>query len=155
MNQRLSLILILLLFCSCVEKKDSKVCNITEINSTGKLKLGDSIPPFSGYTGNGYYFSTISLTKKSLFLFFNNSDSCLLNNEISIDNIGNLAQEKDIDILFISEMKIAKIYGIEYTKRPENKMKHSILFIIDSQKRIRKIFKDVCVEDIINLLNTY
>lgn len=152
MNKGLSLILGLLLFSSCVGKKDS---NIKEINNTSKLKLGDNIPSFSGYTENGNYFSIISLNRKALFLFFNNDESCLLNDEISINNIGGLAQKKDIDILFISEMKIADVYGIEYTKHPEKKMKHSFLFIIDSQKRIEKIFRDVCAEDIVNLLSTY
>ncbi|GHT59708.1 hypothetical protein AGMMS50239_06980 [Bacteroidia bacterium] len=153
MSKKWLYIIVVFIIFSCGKTKND---NIIEINQTNRLSLGDSIPNFSGYTENNAFFNIMSLNRNILFIFFSNDNGlCLLNEEILNNNIGKLAEKKNVDILFISEMKIANIYGIEYTDPPDRKMKYSVLFVVDSEKKIKKIFKNVSMKYLIDLLSEY
>lgn len=149
--------LLLLLLYSCIKTENTKNHHVrdsmTEINRTSRLSIGDSVIGFGGKTDNKKSFDIMSLDRNVLFIFFDNSKSMvLLNEEIKTKDIGKLAQQKNIDILFASELKMANSFGVEFTEPPNRKFKHSILFIADNEKKIERIFKDVSEDDIVELL---
>ncbi|GHU76766.1 hypothetical protein FACS189414_3140 [Bacteroidia bacterium] len=151
-------LLFIICMTNCNIGRQGRTDNIdmVEISQTNRLRVGDSIISFCGLTDSNLDFDMASLSRDALFIYFsNNNGTCLLNEEILNHNTGKLAKDKNVDVLFISDMKIANLYGIEYTAPPERKMKHPVLFVVDSEKKIKRIFKNAATENIIDLLNEY
>ena len=104
-------VFIVILFISCGKTNNNQ---FTEINCTNSLSINDSIIDFSGVTNNGTHYDAMSLNRKKLFIYFFDFNKeigiSLINDEILSNDIGRLAAEKNVDVIFISDLKMAKIY---------------------------------------------
>ncbi len=140
---------------SCNEEKyiKEKCLSMVSLSKTLTLKVKDTIPGFSGRTHIGTRFSLNSFNKDYLLLLFKKQKypmGGLLNEEIIYNELGKLANTYNVDILIGLDIKIAKIYGAEILK---NEIKNNLLFVVDRNKTIQKIYRDVCEEDVILILN--
>lgn len=139
---------------SCRQKQDyiPEECLAHEtIVHTDKLKISDTLPSF--YPLGKEKLSFKDLNNERTFIFFKkekiNAPS-LLNDEINYEGFKKLVGFKNVDVIALSEYKIAKVYGIKLTHEG---LTNSFLFIADKNHVIQKIYKGVCEEDIVEILN--
>ena len=144
-------ILILLIFISACSKnvKETNCDNLESIDKTEVLNINDKLPGFYPL-GNKLSFSDLKKEKIAVFFKSENDDIKVGYNQ-EIDNaIWQELKNNKVDIIVISDLKIAGIYGI-FTE--ENKINNNILLIADNNKIINKIYKNVCVNNIANIIN--
>ncbi|MGB0789789.1 MAG: hypothetical protein ACPG7E_02995 [Marinirhabdus sp.] len=128
-----------------------KCSTLKTVPRTNKLQPSDTLPGFYPIGKGKVAFS--DLDGGTVYVFFkkeNGTGAPLLNGDITYKNIGTLAKSKSTDIIVLSDYKIAAIYGIEHTPKS---LSNSFLFVADKNRAIRKIYKNVCEEDIIKMLN--
>ncbi|WP_452222784.1 hypothetical protein [Lacinutrix chionoecetis] len=140
-------ILILLSLFSC--KQENNCNSLTPIEETEKLKIGDKLPSFYPLGDNKQSFSDLK-KEKTIVFFKSESDDIQegYNKEIN-HAIWPELKNVNADIIVISDLKIAGIYGI-FLK--ENKIDNNVLFIADKNKIIRKIYSNICIENILEII---
>ncbi len=117
---------------------------------TKHLKAGDTLPSFYPLGHGNMSFN--DLKGKKTLVFFKKEKvkpPNLLNNEIEYLGMGKLAQKHGVDIIVLSDAKIAGVYGVDYNS---GSLADSYLFVAEENKVIQKIYKNVCEEDIIKFL---
>ncbi|MEL0644968.1 hypothetical protein V6251_11295 [Olleya sp. Ti.3.14] len=147
MKKTIVLIVIIFNLFSC--KKDNNCDMLTSIEKTEKLKIGDKLPGFYPLGNNKLSF--LDLKKEKIAVFFKSENDNIkegYNQEID-DIIWQELKNNNVDIIVISDLKIAGIYGI-FTK--ENKINNNILLIADNNKIIKKIYKNICINNIANII---
>ena len=138
--------------CSSTDYQDEPCTGLTPMNETHTLKIGDTIPDFRFVTFTDNTLNISSLNKNKFFIFFkkNNGANIFLNKEIPHKSMAQAAQKKQCDLLIISDLKAAKIYGVDITK---NNQIANTLFIVSKNKTIEKIYTDICENEIVDLMN--
>lgn len=137
--------LFILLTCNFIS------CDKTEsIEKTAVLKINDKLPSFYPLGNNKLSF--LDLKKERTIIFFKKDTDDIdigYNEEINTPTIWDKIKEKQIDFIVVSDLKIAKNYGVQFTN---NKIKDNYLFIADKNKNIQKIYKNVCVNNITKII---
>lgn len=138
--------------CSSTNYQDEPCTGFSPVNETRTIKIGDTIPDFRVATSTDKILNISSLNKNKLFIFFkkNNGANIFLNKEIPHKDMAQAAQKKQCDLLIISDLKAAKIYGVDITK---NNQIANTLFIVSKNKTIEKIYTDICENEIVDLMN--
>ncbi len=130
---------------------DEECVRYRELIQVNNLRIGNYLPNFTAYTLKGTRVSTTDLNKERIFIFFKKEKypGFLINNEILHKGLGKTALENNTDLLIGLDFKIANLYGLDIDN---GKLKNSILFIVNKEHSIQKIYKDVCEDDIIRML---
>jgi hypothetical protein len=128
----------------------------SEYNTTS-LNISDTLPIFGVeyINRNGETLKIPNFTKDYLILFLNDYFYSMYNDDIKYKNIGDLAKEKNIDIMFLSNFRFMELFGIEcnpisYINRFETT--YSYIIVADKNNIVKKIYKDACDNDIICIM---
>ena len=141
--------LFILLICGFISCKNN-CSKIESIEKTEVLKINDKLPSFYPFGSNKLSF--LDLKKEQTIIFFKKEIDDIhigYNEEINNTTIWREIKEKQIDFIVVSDLKIAKNYGVQITN---NKIKDNYLFIADKNKNIQKIYKNVCVNNITKII---
>ncbi|MCV6628517.1 MAG: hypothetical protein OIF50_01520 [Flavobacteriaceae bacterium] len=158
MKKKFLIFIVVISVWACKQQYIPETCgNIQDIYKTETLTTGDTLIPFAPIGSNNTPFS--SLNNTTFLLFKKNSKpftggyneeiaeagSIFLNREIIA-----LAKQKGIDIVVETDLKIAKIYGLEILA--EGRLRKSGLFVADSNRIVSAIYKNICEEDIARMV---
>lgn len=137
--------LFILLICGFISC-DKNCGKIESIEKTEVLEINDKLPGFYPLGNNKLSF--LDLKKEQTIIFFKKEIDDIhtgYNEEISNNIIWEKIKEKHIDFIVVSDLKVAKNYGVQIKN---NKIKNNHLFIADKNKNIQKIYKNVCINNI-------
>ncbi|MFD0862136.1 hypothetical protein ACFQ1M_07940 [Sungkyunkwania multivorans] len=128
-----------------------------EIDHTATLRINDTLPSFSGVTDTDRRFSLSALSRKHFFLFLKKNIKeqkpvhiGLLNEDVSINDLGDTAANKDVDLLIENDLKIAELFGLG--TKDNGALKHNTLIITDKNKIIKKILIDICEDELKDIM---
>lgn len=142
------LLVIVLSFVSC--KSETTCDNLKSINKTDTLSIDDSALSFYPIGKNKLSFLDLK-NEKTLIFFKTEFDQI---KEGYNQEIGNPFWQKlkktNVDIIVISDLKIAGNYGVEIKN---NKIVSNYLFVTDQEKKIKGIYKNICVSQINGIAN--
>jgi hypothetical protein len=126
-----------------------------EPGRTKNLLVSEPMPDFTAVTDGGKTVTLSAMNRNAVLIFFKQAvpkgeTRILFNEEIVHAGIGELAKERQCDVMITNEAILSGIYGVELND--DASVKQSVLVVADKDKAIQNIYRGSCEDHIIEIL---